>query len=258
MSNLRIRDRQGQARMVAGVPYSDRTTTLSLLPGAVVGRWLASHSRHVGGVLLDLGAGNRPYEPWYRPLADRCVAVDVIPTPGLSALSTATDLSLHDGTFDTVVCTSVLEHVEDPETAMAEIARVMKPGGRLLLTVPFLYPTHEAPYDFWRTTHIGLRSLIERHGLEVEDMGAQGGPLLMAVHFVVQAAVQALKAAGARLGPLSWLVDNRLVAGLLAWPQESVRALTSYRLSPLARIASLGYMAAAVKPEAPAPAGDSE
>ncbi|HET6966522.1 MAG TPA: class I SAM-dependent methyltransferase [Acidimicrobiales bacterium] len=248
MTNLRVRDRQGQVRLVGGVPYSDRRTTLSLLPGAAVGRWLASHRSEVGGLLLDLGAGNQPYRPWYGSLAEWCAAVDVAPSPGLSALSLATDVALRSSTFDTVVCTSVLEHVEDVESAVSEIVRLMKPGGRLLISVPFLYPTHEAPFDFWRTTHYGLRSLLERHGLVVEEVAAQGGPFLMAAHYVIQAGVQALSSASGRLGRWSWLLDNRVLTALIAWPQEWVRGLVGYRLTPLARIASLGYMACALRP----------
>lgn len=249
MSNLRIRDRQGQVRLVRGVPYADRTTTLSLLPGAAVGRWLASHAGDVHGVLLDLGAGNRPFEPWYEPLCKWAAAVDVVPAASLSALSLATEVPFRSGSFDTVICTSVLEHVEEAETAMAEVVRVMRPGGRLLITVPFLYPTHEAPYDFWRTTHHGLKSLLERHGLDVLDLAAQGGPVLMATHYLVQIVVQGLHWVSSRLGPLGRILDNRLVAGLLAWPQELLRSRVSHKLSPLSKIASLGYMAAAHKPD---------
>jgi hypothetical protein len=54
----RVRHRQGRATVVDGMPYSNRETTLSLLPGAVVGRWLADNADAVSGVLLDLGAGN--------------------------------------------------------------------------------------------------------------------------------------------------------------------------------------------------------
>lgn len=244
----RIRHRQGSAKVVNGVPYADRESTLSLLPGAVVGRWLADNASAVSGVLLDLGAGNQPFKVWYSSLAQRCVAVDVAPAPGLDLLSMAAPLPFASATFDTVLCTSVLEHVHDAEAVVSEMSRILKPGGRLIITVPFLYPTHEAPYDFWRTTHWGLRSLLTRHGLEVDTLAAQGGPVLLVAHYLIAGLAQGLMALATRLGRWGALIDNRLVRTVLAGPQDVVRAKLSYRMTRLSRAASLGYMAVARKP----------
>ena len=247
MSEGRIRHRQGAVRVVDGVPYSDRRSTLSLLPGAAVGHWLAANAERVHGRLLDVGAGNQPFRNWYSERTTQVVAVDIAPAPGLSVLALANPLPFQDGTFDTVFCTSVLEHVENAEGAVAEIVRVLRPGGQLLMTVPFLYPTHEAPWDFWRTTHHGLRSVLERHGLEVEEVAAQGGPFLLVVHYAVLAVVGGLRVLAARLGRFRFLVDNRLIDSVIAAPQELVRTRIGTRLTGLSRAASLGYMAAARK-----------
>lgn len=244
----RVRHRQGSAHVVNGVPYSDRDTTLSLLPGAVVGRWLADNSGAVSGLLLDLGAGNQPFKVWYSGLAEKCVSVDVTPAPGLDVLSMAAPLPFGSSTFDTVLCTSVLEHVPDAEAVVSEIARVLKPGGRLLITVPFLYPTHEAPYDFWRTTHLGLRSVLTRHGLEVDTVAAQGGPGLLVAHYLIASFAQLMMVFAKQLGRFGSLADNRLARTLIAAPQDLVRSRLSYHLTPLSRAASLGYMAVAHKP----------
>lgn len=235
-------------RIVDGVPYSNRRSTLSLLPGAAVGHWLHAHRARVKGRLLDLGAGNQPLRPWYADKAEQITAIDVAATGGLDVLGVADHLPFADASFDTVLCTSVLEHVEDVEAAMREIVRVLAPGGHLLLSVPFLYPTHEAPWDFWRTTHHGLRSLAERHGLVVTDLAAQGGPFLLVTHALVLALSQGLRALAAALGPLGGLVDNPLVRGVVAGPQELARGRVSTRLGPLSKVASLGYLAVARKP----------
>jgi len=239
--------------MVNGVPYSNRATTLSLLPGAVVGRWLADNAGAVSGILLDLGSGNQPFKVWYTGLAERCVAADVAPAPGIDVLSLAAPLPFASATFDTVLCTSVLEHVHDAEAAVSEIARILKPGGRLIITVPFLYPTHEAPYDFWRTTHWGLRSVLTRHGLEVDTVAAQGGPVLLVTHYLVGGFAQLVMLIAARLGRFGKVIDNRLVRAILAAPQDVIRSRLSYRLTRLSRAASLGYMAVAHKPAAETP-----
>ncbi len=248
VEDQRIRHRQGHVHLVDGVPYSDRASTLSLLPGAVVGRWLADNAGSVSGLLLDLGAGNQPFRPWYAHLAERCVAIDVAPAPGLDVLSLAAPLPFASATFDTVLCTSVLEHVDDAEAAISEIARILRPGGRLIITAPFLYPTHEAPYDFWRTTHWGLRSLLTRHGLEVDTLAAQGGPGLLVAHYLIGGFGQGLMLSARRLGRLGALIDNRVVRALLAGPQDLVRSRVSYRMTRSSRAASLGYMAVARKP----------
>ncbi|SDJ34514.1 Methyltransferase domain-containing protein [Frankineae bacterium MT45] len=248
MESARIRHRQGPVHVIDGVPYPDRASTLSVLPGSVVGQWLADNAGAVRGDLLDLGAGNQPFRPWYEPLAKSVVALDVAPAPGLSLLSMAAPLPFQASSFDTILCTSVLEHVDNAEKAVAEMVRVLRPGGQLIITVPFLYPTHEAPYDFWRTTHIGLRAVLERHGLEVGEVAAQGGPFLLVSHYLTAGLVQALGLAARRLGSIGILFDNPLIRAIIAAPQRAVQSRLSYRLSAPARIASLGYMTIGRKP----------
>ncbi len=246
--SLRLRHRQGAARVVGGVPYSDRASTSSLLPGAAVGRWLASQAPRVRGRLMDLGCGNQPFRAWYAPLVDEVVPVDAAPVPGVVVVDLGEPLPFADGSFDTVLCTQVLEHVGDVERAMSEIARVLRPGGHALVTVPFLYPTHEAPYDFGRFTHYGIAGLASRHGLQVLDLAAQGGPVLMVAHYAVLAAGRAVRVVARLLGPLGFLIDNAAVRLALAAPQEAVRSRVSTRLSGPAKVASLGYLLAARKP----------
>jgi SAM-dependent methyltransferase len=245
--SVRLRHRQGPARIIDGVPYSDRSSTLSLLPGAAIGRWLARQEPLVHGRLMDLGCGNQPFLRWYEPLVKEVVPVDAAPIPGVVVVDLTEPLPFSDASFDTILCTQVLEHVQNAEQAMAEIARLLRPGGHALITVPFLYPTHEMPYDFWRYTHLGLRSLVERHGLHADGLEAQGGPLLMLTHYGVLGLTAAIRAVAKLLGPLGGLVDNRLVRAAVAAPQEAVRARVSTRLSFPAKIASLGYMVVARK-----------
>jgi len=243
----RIRHRQGPVRVINGVPYPDKASTLSLLPVSVVGRWLADNADAISGDLLDLGAGNQPFRPWYSSISDTVVAVDVAPAPGLDVLSFAAPLPFRDGSFDAVLSTSVFEHVDNIDEAVAEVARTLRPGGRFVITMPFLYPTHEAPYDFWRLTHYGLRSLLQRHGFEVEEIAAQGGPFMLVSHYALGGLAQLLDLLARKLGRLGVLFDNKVVRALIAAPQEAVRTRVSYRSTKLSRAASLGYMTVARK-----------
>jgi len=251
----RLRHRQGPVRMRDGIPYSNSATTLSLLPGAAMGRWMAAQQHHVRGRLLDAGCGNQPFRDWYAPLAEEVICLDAAPLPGVDVVGLADRLPFADASFDTLLVTEVLEHVGDAEVAVAEIHRVLRPGGHALITVPYLYPTHEAPYDFRRFTHFGLSAILKRHGLEVVTLDAKGGGVLLLAHLFVLALVAGLDAVSSKLDSPNLLTDNRALRRLLATPQESagrrLRAASGVRGS--ATRASLGYMAVARRPGSPAP-----
>lgn len=65
-----------------------------------------------------------------------------------------------DKSFDSIICTQVLEHVRNPFKAIDELHRVLRPGGRLIITVPFLNNYHMAPHDYWRYTEYGLKTCL--------------------------------------------------------------------------------------------------
>ena len=67
------------------------------------------------------------------------------------------DLKFEDATFDAVACISILEHIPYPQKAISEFYRVLKPGGKIWIQLPFQYPYHEAPKDYWRVSPDGLR-----------------------------------------------------------------------------------------------------
>ena len=83
-------------------------------------------------------------------------------------------MPLPDACCDSVGCSEVLEHLPRPEDAVAELARVLRPGGTLVLSVPFLSRLHEEPHDYFRYTSHGLRVLLTRHGFDVREIVATG------------------------------------------------------------------------------------
>ena len=128
-----------------------------------------------GGDVLDLGCGRKPYRPWLAPHVSY-IGVDVDPRgsdPDVVGLGTA--IPFRDACFDTVLCLEVIEHVPDPFGALHEIARVLRAGGRLILSTPQSWRLHEAPYDYYRYTRYGLERLAVASGLEVEQLHAHGG-----------------------------------------------------------------------------------
>jgi len=95
----------------------------------------------------------------------RVTTIDIAPERKPDVVADVTDLrGFADAAFDAVFLMEVLEHVIAPEQAMAEIRRVLVPGGRLVLSTPFLFEIHEAPHDYYRFTEHGLRHLLRGFG----------------------------------------------------------------------------------------------
>lgn len=132
-----------------------------------------------GGSWLDVGCGLRPYEALFSGC--RYVGVDVEHS-GRAAHEKRPDLvydgktlPVETGSFDGVVCTQVLEHAEDPRALLRELSRALKPGGALVLTLPFVWPQHEKPYDFLRFTEFSTREMLAQAGLRVERFEKTSG-----------------------------------------------------------------------------------
>ena len=133
--------------------------------------------QYAKGQFLDLGCGNKPYESLYNPLTTSQLGCDVIQSDKnrVDVICPATDLQFPDIHFDSILCTQVLEHVFEHDKMMKEIYRVLKPGGRIILTVPFAWELHEEPYDFFRYTKHALKEMFERTGFKIDYIKANGG-----------------------------------------------------------------------------------
>lgn len=119
-----------------------------------------------GGLRVDGSRGNieDPSRQWIKPLLNdvRYEVLDPVDTYHPDIVGDVMDLPLPDASYDAVLCLAVLEHVPRPWDAMREMRRVLKPGGRLVLYVPFLSPYHAMPGyygDYVRFTDDGLRAL---------------------------------------------------------------------------------------------------
>ena len=90
-------------------------------------------------------------------------------------LATAYDIPFKNGSFDTLFCTGVLEHLEEPYSAIEESYRVLRPGGYAIYTVPLFWHIHEEPRDFYRYTSYALRYLFEKAGFHISTIDPLSG-----------------------------------------------------------------------------------
>jgi SAM-dependent methyltransferase len=134
-------------------------------------------SNYAKGDFLDLGCGNKPYETLYKPITNSQVGCDIIQSDKnrVDVICPVTDLQFEDSRFDSLLCTQVLEHVFEHDKMIQEVNRVLRPGGTVILTVPFAWELHEEPYDFFRYTRHALKELFERNGFVVDYIKPNGG-----------------------------------------------------------------------------------
>jgi SAM-dependent methyltransferase len=141
---------------------------------------LRSVAHHLTGTLLDVGCGIQPYrgvftEPPSR--VTRYIGVD-LPAQYLRTADVCWDgrtLPFTDAAVDCACATEVLEHCPYPHLVLDEIARVLKPAGVFVLTVPFLWPLHCVPEDEYRFTPYALARLLEESGFAEVELSPLGG-----------------------------------------------------------------------------------
>lgn len=134
-----------------------------------------------GGSALDAGCGAQPFRGIIERAGMRYAGLDTQRQPGVNtdyicAIDGELPPELHGRTFDLILCSEVLEHVADWSAAWSNLARLLAPGGSLILTCPFVYPLHEEPYDFFRPTEHAIRHYAAKHGLAVGEYRRLGGP----------------------------------------------------------------------------------
>jgi SAM-dependent methyltransferase len=115
------------------------------------------------GLVLDCGAGKRSV------YFDNVVNFEIVDYDTTDVRGVGEVLPFVDGSFDAVISIAVLEHVKDPFACAKEIARVLKPGGKLMCCVPFLQPLHGYPNHYYNMTHQGLRNLF-CDALQIDDI----------------------------------------------------------------------------------------
>lgn len=146
------------------------------------------------GRLIDIGCGTKPLKNMFAPYVEEHVGLDhnemFHQKDNVDIFADAYSIPVPDGSFDTVLCTDVLEHLEEPQKAVDEMYRVLSSanmskngnGGCAILSTPFVWHLHEQPRDFYRYTKFGLRHLAEKAGFKVVSIQPTGGFCLTVAH----------------------------------------------------------------------------
>jgi SAM-dependent methyltransferase len=173
-------------------------------------RWAAA-SLTPGSVILDAGAGECAYKPLF--VHCRYIAIDVATGEStwdyrsLDAIALLDHLPFAANRFDAVLCTETLEHLEWPRESVAELHRVIRPGGRLFVTVPMNHSEHQVPYDYFRYTSFGLRSVLERAGfcsVRIAPLGTRLARWHDEIRFIEDHLAAWRPRTGLRSGHLRW------------------------------------------------------
>lgn len=196
---------------------------------AIVAEALRDHPGPL--VALELGAGERPGSAARLFPQARWITTDVDRSYGAMIVADALSIPLNDESMDLVIASQVLEHVYDIARAAREIQRVLRPGGIVVVGMPFLYPWHGVPFDFFRCTPSGLRALFDK--TRVLYIGHDSGPWSAVALLLEGRVVELFRRRFLRMGAV-------LVARLLLWPLRYLEAVV--RPDDLSGSASLHFV----------------
>lgn len=211
--------------------YSERRRLLD--------RALLGHVDKIHGTILEVGAGRNPRRGRFVPPGERTTSwwsLDLAPEARPHLVGDVEALPLRAASVDTVVSLEVLEYVLRPDLGLSEIHRVLRPGGHLLVSVPFVHRM-DSPSDRWRFSEHGLRAALRSAGFEIIALQAQGYVFTAIAHLLWSAVAQCPSRA------------HRWFTGALALPVVGLARLEPLLVRPTGPLSSAttGYLALARK-----------
>lgn len=228
-----------------------------MLPRHRWSAWRASNHGHLlrevnklpeESAVLDLGAGRSFFRDTINTRFATFISVDFLPFDLIDLVANISgELPFKDGSFDAVISSNVFEHMPDPELAIAECYRILKPGGVLVAHTPFLMELHDEPYDFTRFTEYSLQRLLKKRGFT--DIRIEQLSTFTDAHAHIARAyfMEALKSAQALKG-LKKIVAVLVVRGARKLHSVSVMMFGRLGVKPHSSRHPKGYGTAAKKP----------
>ena len=149
----------------------------------------ASIEKYASGELLDIGCGNKPYRSIVQTKVTKYTGCDIVQSSDncVDIICEANHIPLAAESFDTVLSTQAIEHVEDHQGLVNEAFRLLKPGGVFILSGPMYWPLHEEPHDFFRFTKYGFKYILEKAGFTVLETQSNGGKWALCGQVVIHA-----------------------------------------------------------------------
>jgi SAM-dependent methyltransferase len=212
------------------------STSYKSVAKSQVGDFIAAFAP--ASLILNIGGGPFEYGP-------NVLNLDIEPMPGVGVVGVAERLPFADESCDGVILQAVLEHVVNEHDTLRECSRVLRPGGRLLVEIPFIQGDHPSPGDYRRYTEQGLRQVVERHGFRAEKSGVAVGPASALAWILAEFLALLISFRSRRLYRLALLGTT-----FIAWPIKFFdRVLDRH---PMAHVIASGVWVIGVK-LAPAP-----
>jgi glycosyltransferase involved in cell wall biosynthesis/SAM-dependent methyltransferase len=215
-----------------------------------IGRALKQALPFFHGVFLDIGCGVMPYRQQITQAPSRVthyVGLDIETNIYKADVDLRWDgrhIPLEDASVDCAMATEVLEHCPEPLVVLKEARRVLKPGGVFFFTVPFVWPLHDAPYDFFRYTPFALEKLLAEAGLADARVRALGG---------WNASLAQMIGLWLKRSPMPEEIRQKMAAQLWPFYQELVKTDEIPADSRAANTMATGWSGLAFAPRAEAP-----
>ncbi len=192
-------------------------------------------------IVLDIGSGNANYLD-YIHYSNTCYTIDYPITNNKYQLdpmvfSDARCLPVACAKVDVVLLFEVLEHIAEPDKVLSEIRRVLRPGGEFYLSVPFIYPIHDAPDDYWRFTNYGVIDILRKNDFEAIKLIVHGNTLVAGLQMLNLGLLEICR---------DFIGRNKLIGlifGMLVYPITFAINLLAWPLLhlPLGKAGNFGY-----------------
>ena len=169
-----------KGRLIASRDRSEVGVGSRFAADLIAGLYGAYLPRYAQGRLIDLGCGKVPLYEAYRDSVTDTICVDWSFSPHRNEYSDyecdlTQTLPFRDGEFDTLILSDVLEHIPEPAKLWQEMHRIAAPQGKVIMNVPFYYPLHEEPYDYYRYSEHALRRFAQLAEFRILFLKPLGG-----------------------------------------------------------------------------------